>query len=298
MRSGVKPPKVGWVDPASATRDSSSQNWPKCACPDRNAIQKSATRNRRSARSRSGTSVALRDDRSPRLSREIRCSYVCQGVLLGVCQGVLLGPPGESVSPGFAERRTRQGWAARGGGQALIRSRGQQGGERVPGGRQIGSRPATGAAAVMRARPAGKLRGLAVGGGDGGGDQGDVAGVEVAEDGAQVEGDGGVAEAGGDPQDGLLGGCARQQPGLQGVQGGVPADGGERLAGADAGAGGDGAAEGVAVQEVPVADDQPGGGGVGGDAVGGVQELAGQLLDGDGGAVHGGASWEERGGRG
>jgi hypothetical protein len=35
----------------------------------------------------------------------------------------------ESVFPGFAEVRTRQGWAARGGGQALIRSRGQQGGE-------------------------------------------------------------------------------------------------------------------------------------------------------------------------
>jgi hypothetical protein len=66
-----------------------------------------------------------------------------------------------------------------------------------------------------------------------------------------VDGDGGVAEAGGDPQDGLLGGCAGQQPGLQGMQGGVPADDGERLAGADAGAGGYGAAEGVAVQEVP-----------------------------------------------
>ena len=89
-----------------------------------------------------------------------------------------------------------------------------------------------------------------------------------------MDGDGGVAEAGGDPQDGLLGGGAGQQPALEGVQGGVPADGGERLAGADAGAGGDGAAEGVAVQEVPVADDQPGGGGIGGDAVGGVQELA------------------------
>ena len=56
------------------------------------------------------------------------------------------------------------------------------------------------------------------------------------------------------------------------------------------GAGGDGAAEGVAVQEVPVADDQPGGGDVGGNAVGGVQELAGQLLDAGGGGVHGDAS--------
>jgi hypothetical protein len=101
----------------------------------------------------------------------------------------------------------------------------------------------------------------------------------------------GVAEAGGDPQDGLPGGGAGQQAALQGVQGGVPADGGEGLAGADAGAGGDGAAEGVAVQEVPVADDQPGGGDIGGDAVGGVQELAGQLGDG-GSGVHGDASGE------
>ena len=113
-----------------------------------------------------------------------------------------------------------------------------------------------------------------------------------------MDGDGGVAEAGGDPQDGLLGGCAGQQPGLQGVQGGVPADDGERLAGADAGPGGDGAAEGAAVQEVPVADDQPGGGDVGGDAGGGVQELAGQLLDAGGSGVDGDASWEKRGGRG
>jgi hypothetical protein len=73
----------------------------------------------------------------------------------------------------------------------------------------------------------GKLRDLAVGGGDRGGDQRDGAGVEGAQDGAQVDGDGGVAEAGGDPQDGLLGGGARQQPAVQGVQGGVPADGGE-----------------------------------------------------------------------
>src|SRR6266516_4843585 len=80
-----------------------------------------------------------------------------------------------------------------------------------------------GAAAVMRARPLRKLwcqswrlaaelsawlDGLAVSSGDGVGDQGDVTGVEVAEDGAQADGDGGVAEAGGDPQDGLLGGGA------------------------------------------------------------------------------------------
>src|SRR5260370_3123315 len=104
------------------------------------------------------------------------------------------------------------------------------------------------------------LDGLAVGGGDGVGDQGDVAGVEVAEDGAQLDGDGGVAEAGGDPQDGLLGGGAGQLPGLQGAQGGVPADGGERLAGADAGAGGDGAAGGARGPGVPLADVLPRGG--------------------------------------
>src|SRR6516225_12036935 len=148
----------------------------------------------------------------------------------------------------------------------------------------------TGAAGGWGARPLRGLGGLAVGGDDGGGDQGDVTGVEVAGDGAEVDGDGGVAEAGGDPQDGLLRGGAGEQPALQGAQGGVPADDGERLAGADAGPGGDGAAEGVAVQEVPVADDQPGGGGIGGDAVGGVQELAGQLGDADGSGVHGDVS--------
>src|SRR6516225_11968513 len=132
----------------------------------------------------------------------------------------------------------------------------------------------------------GRLRSSAVGGGDRGGDQGDGAGVEVAEDGAEVDGDGGVAEAGGDPQDGLLGGGAGELPGVQGVQGGVPADDREGLAGADAGRDGDCAAERVAVQEAAVADDQPDGGGVGGDAVGGVQEPAGQLLGGDGGDVH------------
>lgn len=50
------------------------------------------------------------------------------------------------------------------------------------------------------------------------------------------------------------------------------------------------AAERVAVQEAAVADDQPDGGGVGGDSVGGVQEPAGQLLGGDGGDVHDDAS--------
>ena len=50
-----------------------------------------------------------------------------------------------------------------------------------------------------------------------------------------MNGDGGVAEAGGDAQDGLLGGGAGQEPVLEGVQGVVPADDGQRLAGADAG---------------------------------------------------------------
>src|SRR5260221_2768775 len=162
------------------------------------------------------------------------------------------------------------------------------------GGRQLDPGPAPGCGSRLAGQAApGSCGGSAVGGGDGGGDQGDVAGVEVAEDGAQVDGDGGVAEAGGDPEDGLLGGGAGQQPGVEGAQGSIPGDGGERLAGADARAGGDDAAEGVAVQEVPVADDQLGGGGVGGDAGGGVQELAGQLGDRDGGGVHGDASWEK-----
>ena len=59
------------------------------------------------------------------------------------------------------------------------------------------------------------------------------------------------------------------------AQGSVLAGHGQRLAGADAGASMDDAAEGAAVQEVLVADDQLHGGGVGQDGVGGVQELAG-----------------------
>jgi len=55
-------------------------------------------------------------------------------------------------------------------------------------------------------------------------------------------------------------------------------------------------ASGRAVQEVLVADDQPGGGGVGQDAVGGIQELADQLVNGNRGGVHGDASGEEWGG--
>src|SRR6266568_6410043 len=64
----------------------------------------------------------------------------------------------------------------------------------------------------------------AVGGGDRGGDQGDVAPVQAAQDLPQVYGDGVVAEAGGDPQHRLLGGRAGQAAGVQGVDGGFPAD--------------------------------------------------------------------------
>lgn len=58
------------------------------------------------------------------------------------CQGALFSFIWGSTGCGFAEGRTRHGWAARCGEQALIRSRGQQAGERVPGGRRIGLRPA------------------------------------------------------------------------------------------------------------------------------------------------------------
>jgi hypothetical protein len=75
----------------------------------------------------------------------------------------------------------------------------------------------------------------------------------------------------------------------------VPADDSERLAGADAGAGTDDAAEVVTVQEVLVTDDRLHGGGAGKDSVGGVQELADQLVDGDHGGVHGDAPWETGG---
>src|SRR5690348_9595238 len=96
----------------------------------------------------------------------------------------------------------------------------------------------------------------AVGGGDRGGDQGDVALVEASEDLAEADGDVLVAEAGGDPQDRGLRGGAGQQPAVEGVDGGVPADHGDGLAGADAAAGGDDAAEARLVQEVPVGGDQ------------------------------------------
>ena len=89
----------------------------------------------------------------------------------------------------------------------------------------------------------------AVGGGDGVGDQGDVALVEVAEAVAEADGDAGLDEAGGDFQDRLLGPGAGQVPGLQGVDSGVPPDDGQRLPGGDAAAGGDDAPEGGVAQE-------------------------------------------------
>src|ERR1700739_1990558 len=75
----------------------------------------------------------------------------------------------------------------------------------------------------------------AVGGGDRGGDQADVAAVQAAQDLAQADGDVLVAEAGGYPQDRLLRSGAGQQPGIEGVDGGTPADDGGWRAGADAG---------------------------------------------------------------
>src|SRR3974390_2736026 len=82
-------------------------------------------------------------------------------------------------------------------------------------------------------------RASAVGGGDGAGDEGDVAPVEAAEVLPQADGDAGLGEAGGDEQDGALGAGAGQAPVLQGPEGGVPADDGERLPVGDRGTGGD-----------------------------------------------------------
>jgi len=121
---------------------------------------------------------------------------------------------------------------------------------------------------------------------DGFGDEADVAVVEAAEVLAQVHGDVVAAEAGGDAQDGLLGSGAGQAAGVQGVDGGLPVDGGGGLAGEDLG-GGDEAAEFGQVQEVVVAGDELDGGQVGGDAGGGVGEQAQDLAAGDGSCVHG-----------
>src|ERR1700689_1131781 len=125
-------------------------------------------------------------------------------------------------------------------------------------------------------RPAARRPGRvsAVGGGDGVGVQGDVAPVEAAEVLPQADGDAGLGEAGGDQQDGALGAGAAQVTVLQCGDGGVPADDGERLLVGDRGPGGDDAPEGGLVQEVPVPDDQVGGGHVGEHAGGGVAEQA------------------------
>jgi len=50
----------------------SAPNWTICTRRPACSVQQSAARIRRSVRSRSSISVALRDDRWPRLSREIR----------------------------------------------------------------------------------------------------------------------------------------------------------------------------------------------------------------------------------
>src|SRR5271169_271055 len=94
-------------------------------------------------------------------------------------------------------------------------------------------------AALLAAGRLSGRQGLAVGLGDRGGDQGDVGVVQASQDVTEPDGDGLVAEAGGDAEDGFLGGAAGQSSGLEGVDGGLPADDGEGLAGGDAGAGGD-----------------------------------------------------------
>ena len=63
--------------------------------------------------------------------------------------------------------------------------------------------------------------------------------VEVAEVLPEVDGDAGIGQAGGDSQDGPLGGGAGQLPGLQGADGGGPPDHRERLPGGDGGPGGE-----------------------------------------------------------
>ncbi len=66
-------------------------------------------------------------------------------------------------------------------------------------------------------------------------------------------------------------------PGLQGVDGGVPPDDGQRLPGGDAAAGGDDAPEGGVAQEAAMQADQVDGRHVGEHAGRGVAQQAGQL---------------------
>src|SRR6266851_2270737 len=130
------------------------------------------------------------------------------------------------------------------------------------------NRPGTGMAAVngMMVKPQCDCRvsiigfsvlSAAVSGGDRGGDQGDVAAVEAAESLPQVH-----------------------------VDGGPPADHRDRLAGVDAAAGGDDAAEAGLVQEMAVPGDQGDRGVVGGYPGGGVFQQAGELGGGHGQGAH------------
>src|ERR1700735_1355726 len=78
--------------------------------------------------------------------------------------------------------------------------------------------------------------------GDGCGDQGDVDGVEAAQDAGEVDGDVVVAEAGGDAQDGSFGGGTAELGAVQGGDGLFPVDAGIGMlvvAGAGMDAGGD-----------------------------------------------------------
>ena len=93
----------------------------------------------------------------PRGARTDRCSYVLSRLSFS----------GNSVGLLSAGGRTRQGWAAPGGGQALIRSRGQQSCERCPGrpadrseasiscGSRLAGQAAPGAGGVSRRRAGG-----------------------------------------------------------------------------------------------------------------------------------------------
>src|ERR1700727_2223561 len=67
--------------------------------------------------------------------------------------------------------------------------------------------------------------------GDGWGDQGDVYGVEAAQDAGEVDGDVVVAEAGGDAQDGSFGGGTAELVAVQGGGGLFPVDAGRGVLG-------------------------------------------------------------------
>ena len=114
---------------------------------------------------------------------------------------------------------------------------------------------------------AARLSRSAVRAGDGRGDQGDVGVVEGAQHAGEVDGDGGVAEAGGDAQDAGLGAGAAEPVAVEGGDGGFPVDPGVGMAGV-AGAGVDVAGDEVGPgQPGVVGGDQLGGGGVAGEAL-------------------------------